>query len=472
MLRLVTMRHHFLRKKAMDAVSVIILAAGEGTRMHSSKPKVLHEVCGYSMLAHVLNEALKTSDDICVVLGHKFDEVSAHLNENFSYEMRKKVHLARQNIQSHPGTGGAVMAAINSVKNDRVVILCADMPLIKARHLHIIADTGADVNIAVFKTNNPNGYGRVVLGPDSSVIDIVEQKDADEMQKGIKLCNSGVYSFKTAVLKELLPKISNKNSSNEYYLTDCISLAFGLNRSVGHVLVNDSDFLGVNDKFALAQAEFIMSQRIKETHLRNGVIMHLPDNIYIDARASLEGECELWPNVVIKGECEIENSVIESGAVVVQSKIKNAHIKAGSIVENSVVENSQIGPMAHLRPHSIIKHTQIGNFVELKNANLNGVKAGHLSYLGDCEIGVGSNIGCGTVTCNYDGVKKHQTKIGKNVFVGSNTAFVAPVCIADDTAIAAGSVVTQNSKKGDLVIARSKQENKENGFYKLFGSKK
>lgn len=455
----------------MDAVSVIILAAGEGTRMHSSKPKVLHEICGHSMLAHVLNEALKTSDDICVVLGHKFDEISAHLNENFSYEMRKKVHLVHQNMQSHPGTGGAVMAAINTVKNSRVLIICADMPLIKARYLHIIADTGADVNIAVFKTDNPNGYGRVVLGPDSSVIDIVEQKDADEMQKAIKLCNSGVYSFKTSVLKELLPKISNKNSSNEYYLTDCIALAFSSDHSVGHVLVNENDFLGVNDKFALAQAESKMSQRIKETHLKNGVTMHLPESIYIDARASLEGECELWPNVIIKGECEIENSVIESGAVISQSKIKNAYIKAGCVIEDSVVENSEVGPMAHLRPQSVLKNSQVGNFVELKNSNLTGAKAGHLSYLGDCDIESGSNIGCGTITCNYDGVRKHRTKIGKNVFVGSDTAFVAPVSIADDTIIAAGSVVTQNSKKGDLVIARSRQLNKENGFYRLFGSK-
>lgn len=452
----------------MDAVSIIILAAGEGTRMKSSKPKVLHELCGRSMIAHIISEALKISDDICVVLGHKFDEVSNHITSNFSEQIGDKIHIVRQNTRDLPGTGGAVMAGIDTIKNKRVLISCGDMPLIKSSDLFVISDTSADVNIAVFQSDNPYGYGRIVLGPDSSVIDIVEQKDADLAQQAIKLCNSGVYSFKTAILKELLPNLNKQNASKEYYLTDCVSLAFSLGYTVGHALVNESDFMGVNDKIALALAERKMNEKIKLEHMKNGVIMHLSDSIYIDARARISGECEIWPNVIIQGECEINESIIESGAMIVSSKLNKAHIKASSVIEHSSVENSDVGPMAHLRPNSHIIDTHIGNFVELKNARLNGAKAGHLSYLGDCEIDSGSNIGCGTITCNYDGVKKHRTIIGKNVFVGSDTAFVAPVNIADDTIIAAGSVVTADSAKGDLVIARSKQVNKQNGFYKIF----
>lgn len=430
-------------------ISVIILAAGEGTRMKSKTAKVLHKISGEAMLIHIIKKAKMITNDVSVVLAHQFDDVKKAIEAEFG-----NISIYKQDTKNFPGTAGAVMAAMNDKKSQKTIITCGDMPLVAHEELENLAKSSANITLSAFESQNPFGYGRVVTNG-KQVIKIVEQKDATEDEKKINLCNAGAYCFDTAVLCEILPMISNNNASNEYYLTDAIEIALKLGKAVDFAIVKEENFMGVNDKFALCKAEIIMQNKIKQDLMKNGVIMHFPDTIFIDSRAKIEGECEIEPNVMIMGNCEIINS----------------HIKANSVIENSFIKDSDVGPNAHLRPKSYITKTHIGNFVELKNAKLHEVKAGHLTYLGDCEIGEGTNIGCGTITCNYDGIKKHQTIIGKNVFVGSDTQFVAPVTIADNTIIAAGSTITKNSEDGDLLITRTPQKNVGGFFYKHFGKK-
>ena len=255
-------------------------------------------------------------------------------------------------------------------------------------------------------------------------------------------------------MKQILPQIKPDNAQKEYYLTDAIKIAKDMGLKCAAVWVDEQSFMGINDKLALSIAENLMQNEIKENLMKQGVLMRLPQSIYIDSRAKFIGECELQENVSIIGPCVIESSLIKSGCV----------------IEDSVIKNSDIGPMAHLRPKCEVIGTHIGNFVELKNAKVNKIKAGHLSYLGDCEIDEGSNIGCGTITCNYDGKKKYKTIIGKNVFIGSDTQLIAPVRVADDVIIAAGTTVTSDVPSGALAISRSKQINKDGFFHKFFRS--
>jgi bifunctional UDP-N-acetylglucosamine pyrophosphorylase/glucosamine-1-phosphate N-acetyltransferase len=251
-----------------------------------------------------------------------------------------------------------------------------------------------------------------------------------------------------------LPKLNNNNAQKEYYLTDIIEMAVNDRLKVKAIEVDEENFKGINNKKDLAEAERIICNRIKNFWMKNGVIMHLPETIYIDANSSFEGECEIWPNCVIK-----ESVIIES------------EIRASSVIEGAVIKHSGVGPMARIRPKSELIDTHIGNFVEVKASKLNKIKAGHLSYLGDSEIDEGTNIGAGTITCNYDGKKKYKTKIGKNVFVGSDTQLIAPVVIEDDVIIAAGSTVNKDVKKGSLAISRAPLKIIEGFYYKFFGKK-
>ncbi|RAZ54062.1 bifunctional UDP-N-acetylglucosamine diphosphorylase/glucosamine-1-phosphate N-acetyltransferase GlmU [Campylobacter hyointestinalis] len=431
----------------MNDISIIILAAGNGTRMKSSKSKVLHELCGEPMITHILKKSYEITSDVRVVLSYQFEEVKSVVLAEF-----ENTKICKQDIVNFPGTAGALRAAINDLNSKKTLIICGDMPLVQVDELKALCKNSSDVTLSAFKAIDPNGYGRVIT-KDKKVVKIVEQKDANEDEIKVDLCNAGAYCFDTNLLKDLIPLIKNNNASKEFYLTDAIELAINRGFSVSFSLVSEANFMGINDKFALSLAEEIMQNSIKEKLMKNGVIMHLPKTIFIDSRAKFEGECIIEPNVMIIGNSVIKNSVI----------------KSGSVIEYSQVDSSDVGPMAHLRPNSKIQKTHIGNFVELKNANLDTVKAGHLSYLGDCDISSGTNIGCGTITCNYDGKKKHKTIIGKNVFIGSDTQLVAPLSIADDTLVAAGSTVTKNSSKGDLIITRNAQINKPMYFYKFFG---
>ena len=427
--------------------SIIVLAAGAGTRMKSDTPKVLHKISGKPMLYYSIKEALKLSDDITVVLFHQFEKVKAEIEKYFS-----NINFVIQDHKNFPGTGGAVMGI--TPKYEKVLVLNADMPLIQSSELEKF-DINATIVMSVLELENADGYGRVIIEK-GNVKKIVEQKDASEDELKITTANAGIYQFETKFLLENLPKLNNNNAQKEYYITDLIEMAIEQGKVLKPLVVNEENFKGVNSKVELADAEVIHQNRIKKEFLKAGVIMRLPDTIYIE-----EG-------VEIQGESIIENSVSLLG----NSKIVNSHIKTNSVVEDSVIVDSDVGPMARIRPGSELNKTHIGNFVETKKAILNGVKAGHLSYLGDCSIDEGTNIGCGTITCNYDGVNKHQTIIGKNVFVGSDTQFVAPVNIEDDVLIGAGSTVTGDVKKGELYLTRSKAKTIAGYFYKHFSSKK
>jgi bifunctional UDP-N-acetylglucosamine pyrophosphorylase/glucosamine-1-phosphate N-acetyltransferase len=330
------------------------------------------------------------------------------------------------------------------------------MPLITPKSIEQFLHSDADIVMSVIALDNPSGYGRVVIEK-GHVERIVEEKDADNEEKAIQTVNAGVYAFKHNVLKTYLPLLRNTNAQAEYYLTDVIALARRDGLVIAPLYVEEVEFKGVNSKYDLAQSEMIMMDRLRRVWMDAGVIMQLPETIYLE-----EG-------VKFEGECVIENGVRLCG----DTLISNSHIKAHSVIEESIVKNSDVGPLAHLRPLSVLENTHVGNFVEVKKSTLTGVKAGHLSYLGDATIGEGSNIGAGTITCNYDGVKKYQTLIGKNVFVGSDTQLVAPVEIADNVMIAAGTTVTAGKYESDILILSRTPIRKVAGFFtKFFGKGK
>ena len=430
----------------MNDVSVIVLAAGLGTRMKSQKAKVLFELCGEPMIIHILKKAYEISNDVSVILHYQFDEVKSAILAHFP-----NAKIYKQDHERFPGTAGGLKEV--EIRGAKTLIICGDMPLVKSAELRKLCEGDAEVNLSVFSARDPFGYGRVITRG-GEILKIVEQKDASEEEKTVKDANAGCYCFKSEALKQILPQIKPDNAQKEYYLTDAIKIAKDMGLKCAAVWVDEQSFMGINDKFALSIAENLMQNEIKENLMKQGVLMRLPQSIYIDGRAKFIGECELQENVSIIGPCVIESSLIKSGCV----------------IEDSVIKNSDIGPMAHLRPKCEVIGTHIGNFVELKNAKVNKIKAGHLSYLGDCEIDEGSNIGCGTITCNYDGKKKYKTIIGKNVFIGSDTQLVAPVRVADDVIIAAGTTVTSDVPSGALAISRSKQINKDGFFHKFFRS--
>jgi len=432
-------------------LSIIILAAGKGTRMKSSIPKVLHKMSGKEMLYYSIEEAEKLSNDIHVVLYHQADLVKSSMDKYFD-----DITYHIQDHEKYPGTGGAVMGI--TPKNEKVLILNGDMPLIEAEELKQLTQDdnthqaqNQKLTMSVLNLNCADGYGRVIIEK-GKVSKIIEQKDCSSYELDIVTANAGIYCFDTQFLLESLPKLSNDNAQKEYYITDLVEIAVDEKITVKPVSVKEENFKGVNSKYDLANAEVIHQNRIKTNFLKSGISMRLPDTIYIEHGVSIEGETILENGVTLLGN----------------SKIISSHIRTNSIVEDSIVENSEIGPMARIRPLSIIKDSHIGNFVEVKKSQLTGVKAGHLSYLGDACIEEGTNVGAGTITCNYDGVNKHKTTIGKNVFIGSDTQLIAPVTIEDNTMIAAGSTITADVKSGDLAISRTKQKSIKGFFHKFF----
>jgi len=432
-------------------LSIIILAAGRGTRMKSSIPKVLHKISGKEMLYYSIEEAKKLSNDIHVVLYHQAELVKSSMDKYFD-----DITYHLQDHDKYPGTGGAVMGIIP--KNEKVLVLNGDMPLIEAEELTQLTQDdnthqaqNQKLTMSVLNLTCADGYGRVVIEK-GKVTKIIEQKDCSSYELEIVTANAGIYCFDTQFLLESLPKLSNANAQEEYYITDLVEIAVKEDIAIKPVVVKEENFKGVNSKFDLANAEVIHQNRIKTNFLKSGITMKLPDTIYIDYSVEIEGETILENGVTLLGNSKISNSII----------------KTNSIVEDSILENSDIGPMARIRPLSILNDTHIGNFVEVKKSHLTGVKAGHLAYLGDSTIEEGTNIGAGTITCNYDGINKHKTIIGKNVFIGSDTQLVAPVTIEDNAMIAAGSTITNDVKSGDLAISRVKQKSIKGFFHKFF----
>jgi len=427
------------------SISIVILAAGKGSRMKSTTPKVLHEISGKSMLFHAIDAGQKISDDITVVLYHQASRVQESIEAEYT-----NINFHMQDAEQFPGTGGAMKGV--STKYKKTLILNGDMPLITQDSLLALTGGEADINMSVIKLENPHGYGRVLID-NEKVQEIVEQKDCNEVQLETKTVNAGIYCVNTELLNRYIPLLSNDNAQAEYYLTDIVKMAVDENKTVSPIYVEEEEFKGVNSKLDLADAEVIMQNRIKKELMAQGVTMRFPHTIYIDCRATFEGE-----------------SILENGVTIIgTSKIINAHIKTNSVIEDSIIEDSDVGPMGRVRPLSHLKNTHVGNFVEIKKSTLNGVKAGHLAYIGDATIDEGSNIGAGVITCNYDGKNKYKTTIGKNVFVGSDCQLVAPISIADDVMIAAGTTLTKNVEKGALALTRTPQKTIAGFFYKFFG---
>jgi bifunctional UDP-N-acetylglucosamine pyrophosphorylase/glucosamine-1-phosphate N-acetyltransferase len=399
------------------------------------------------MLFHAIDAAQKISDDITVVLYHQAARIQAEIEAHYN-----NIHFHMQDAAQFPGTGGAMKGV--KVNHSKALILNGDMPLVTMGALESLMQGDADINMSVIKLDNPFGYGRVVISQ-GNVVEIVEEKDCIPAQKEIQTVNAGVYCVKKELLECYIPALSNDNAQKEYYLTDIIKMAVDEGKIVHPVIVEEEEFKGVNSKFDLAHAEEILQRRIKTEWMKAGVSMRLPETIYIDSRATFEGECILESGVSIQGA----------------SHIITSHIKTHSVIEDAHVENSDVGPMGRVRPNSKLIDTHIGNFVEVKKSTLIGVKAGHLAYIGDATVDEGSNIGAGVITCNYDGKNKYQTKIGKNVFVGSDTQLVAPVIIEDDVIIAAGSTINKNVAQGELAISRAPMKTIKNFFYKFFGDK-
>jgi len=431
-----------------DNTSIVILAAGKGSRMKSPKAKVLHNISGKPMLYHIIKASREISNDITVVIAHQKEAVQEQMEVFFD-----DINFVVQDAQNYPGTGGAMKNV--APKNDKVLVLNGDMPLITSESLQGFLDTDADVIMSIFDLENPDGYGRVAI-EDGQVQYIVEQKDASEDELKITHVNAGIYAFSKSVIEKYIPLLSNDNAQEEYYLTDVVAMARKDGLNIAPLLVDEEHFKGVNSKKDLADSEVIMQNRIKSFWMATGVIMQLPSTIYIEESVTFEGES------IVENGCRITGNTL----------ISDSHVKAGSVIEDSVVRNSDVGPLAHLRPASNIEDTHIGNFVEVKKSTLKGVKAGHLSYIGDAEVDTGTNIGAGTITCNYDGVKKYKTIIGKNVFIGSDTQLVAPVTIEDDVMVAAGTTVTSGTmEKGSLVLSRTKLRLVKDFYYKFFAKK-
>jgi bifunctional UDP-N-acetylglucosamine pyrophosphorylase/glucosamine-1-phosphate N-acetyltransferase len=442
-------------------LGAIVLAAGKGTRMRSKHPKVLQPIAGYPMAAYPLKltRDLGCSKTVMVV-GHEADMVK----DVFSATGVDFVHQHEQ-----LGTGHAVQVAWDELSdfNGTVLLLCADVPLLQRETLEKLIEThrtqDACVSVLTAEVDNPGGYGRIVR-TNGRIDSIVEEKDASAEQKKITEINTGIFALEAPAVTKLLKQLDNNNAQQEYYITDIVSLAARAGLGVSSAILEDvTESMGVNDRAQLACACAQMRARINRRHLLAGVSMENPENTYIDADVSIEADTYIHAGVHLQGKTHIEcDCIIESASVISDSHIgARSHIRAGSNIESSTLgQQCSVGPMAHLRPGTHLRgFNKIGNFVETKKADI-GLRsqASHLSYIGDAELGEDVNIGCGTITCNYDGVNKHKTTIEDKVFVGSDTQFVAPVTIGRNCLIGAGSTITKDVPPDSLALSRSEQK--------------
>lgn len=424
--------------------AAIILAAGKGSRMFSTRPKVMHNLASAPLIDHVISNAETAgADRLVVVVGFGAEEVEDHLNG--------RAETVEQKSQN--GTGDATRQAREKLADYRgdAVVLYGDCPFVSPETIESALQSranGADLVVVGFRTPTPSGFGRLVMDGDTLEA-IVEEKDCTDDQKTITLCNLGVVSAPAPLLFDLLSEVGNDNASGEEYLTDIVAIAWrnGLKCSV--VLCDPAEATGVNSRAQLAEAEAGFQARARADALENGTTLVAPETVFFALDTYVGADVVIEPNVIFGPGVTVENG---------------AHIKAFSHLEGChISEGAIIGPFARLRPGAEIgAFGKVGNFVEIKNAEIGkGAKVNHLSYVGDAEIGADSNIGAGVIFCNYDGVSKHHATIGERVFIGSNSALVSPVTIGDDALIGTGSVVTKDVPAGDLVLARAKQENKK-----------
>lgn len=450
----------------MKSLASIVLAAGKGTRMKSGVIKVLHPVAGTPMIAWPVEAARDAgSDTIVLVIGHQANAVQG------VFRGAPDILCAMQEEQL--GTGHAVSCALETLTGFRgtLLILCGDTPLLRSETLKKMLafhrDNRAAITVLTAVMDDPYGYGRVVRDDSGRVARIVEQKDADDEEQGIREINSGIYCMDSDFLYANIKGIGNDNAQGEYYLTDLLAIAVRKGLTCLALPTADADeIMGVNDRVQLAVAGRILRRRINREHMLNGVTIIDPEVTYIDRGVTIGADTTIHPGCLIGGGTVIgEGCLIEGGVSISGCRIgDDCHIKAASVLENSELgEDVAIGPMAHLRPGTILGNkVKIGNFVETKKIVMaEGSKASHLTYLGDAEIGRNVNIGCGTITCNYDGVNKHRTVIGDDVFIGSDVQLVAPVSVGRNSLVAAGTTVTIDVPPDSLAISRVPQVNKE-----------
>ena len=450
----------------MENVAAIILAAGKGTRMKSDLVKVLHPAAGRPMIAWPVDAARSTgASPVVLVVGHQADAVRT------VFSGAGDILIALQEEQL--GTGHAVACAREQLAgfSGTVLILCGDTPLLRAETLQgLIAlhrQNRAAVTVLTAELANPYGYGRVIRAADGSVQRIVEQKDATPSEQAVREINSGIYCMESGFLFDNIDAIGNSNAQGEFYLTDLVAIAVGQGLAcLGHCAGDADEIMGVNDRVQLAEAARILRSRINHGHMCSGVSLLDPGQSYIDHGVRIGPDTTVHPNCSIGGATTIgRDCTIESGVSIQDCAIGDrCHIKAGSVLESACLHaDVSVGPMAHLRPGTVLNdHVKIGNFVETKKAVMGvGSKASHLTYLGDAEIGRDVNIGCGTITCNYDGVNKHRTVIGDDVFIGSDVQLVAPVTVGRNSLVAAGTTVTIDVPPDSLAISRVPQVNKE-----------
>jgi bifunctional UDP-N-acetylglucosamine pyrophosphorylase/glucosamine-1-phosphate N-acetyltransferase len=425
-------------------IAVVILAAGKGTRMRSDLPKVLHKAAGRTLLSHVLHSAAKAKPQRTVIIsGPQMPEVGME-----AQQVTPGAVIAIQ--EKRQGTAHAVGIAKEGLKGfeGTVLVLYGDVPLIRTETITVLADAVSEESpLAVlgFRAVNPTGYGRLIQNRAGKLVAIREELDTTVDERRIDLCNSGFIAIKANLLWELLPKIGNDNAKHEYYLTDLVGLTVAEGRQVALAECPESEVHGVNTRAQLAQIESLLQARYRQSAMDNGATLIDPASVFFSADTEIGKDVTIEPHVVVGPNVKIGD---------------NVEILAFSHIEGAAISDGvRVGPFARLRPGAEIgRNAHIGNYVEIKKAKIGeGAKINHLTYIGDASVGARSNIGAGTITCNYDGFEKHHTEIGADVFVGSNTALVAPVKVGDGANIAAGSVITQNVPGDALAIARGQQ---------------
>ena len=443
--------------KTSRSCLAIVLAAGEGKRMRSALPKVLHPLAGRSMLSHVLHTVSGAgADAIAVVVGPDREDVAAEARRTVAsvdvFEQRERL-----------GTAHAVLAAAAAIARgyDDILVVFADTPLVRAQTFLTLRGAlaaGASVAVLGFETSDPNGYGRLIV-ENGALVAIREHRDASDEERAIRLCNAGLMALSGEHALELLRSIDKANVQGEYYLTDAVSAARQRNLLTHAVQADEGEVAGVNDRLQLASAERILQTRLREAAMLGGATLLLPDTVYFSADTKIGSDVLIEPNVFFGPNVEVGDGAI---------------IKASSHLEGArVLANASVGPFARLRPGAVIgEGAKIGNFVEIKSTDIGaGAAVSHLTYLGDARVGAKANIGAGTITCNYDGFGKFLTDIGAGAFIGSNSALVAPVKIGDGAIIGSGSVITKDVPADALSVARGRQIDKP-GWAAAFRAKR
>ena len=433
-------------------VTTIILAAGKGTRMKSNISKPMHKIAGLEIISHIIKtvEKIDTKETIIVVSEENNEDITKCLSDKEKLVIQKE----------RKGTGDATKTAIDIISNinNPVLITYGDMPLVESETYtkmikRIYEENVSIVALGFYTKDTTNKYGRFKINADNNLESIIEFKDATEEERKNPLCNAGIYVIKNAeLLKNLLERIDNKNASGEYYLTDIIKIAYEQKLKCVYDIAMENEVMGVNSRNELAVAEKIFQDKKRQEFMLSGVTLQEPSTVYFSYDTIIENDVTIEPNVFFANGVKIKSGTV---------------IKSFSYLEDCEINNNvSIGPFARIRPGTVLKNNcKVGNFCEIKKSTIgNGTKINHLSYIGDTEIGDNTNIGAGTITCNYNGYTKSKTKIGNNSFIGSNTIMIAPINIGNNTMTAAGSVITNDVIDGAIAISRSEQKNLDQGM--------